>query len=399
MGQYFSGLATTTLMVSVLTGVLLLITRRYHSKFSLDPLQGVQKVHSEPTPRVGGIALYLAVIAAFLVADLLGLRVAPVLLLLLVASFPCWFLGTVEDMTKRVNPGWRMLATLASGLLACWMSGMSISHLGIPGVDLLLEILPVSVMFTVFAVAGMTNAVNLIDGMNGLASGFTCVAFTALGFIAFFEGDFVLVRLCIVMGAAALGFMLLNWPYGRIFLGDGGSYFVGFSVAWTSVMVLHRHENVSAFSLLTICIHPVFETLYSIFRRWARGQSYATADRLHLHSLFLRRMVRNSQSSLNLFLTAVTGRNLSNSESWVSNAAGGLLLTGLSVPAAFVGFWWRHDLLMSVIVCLVMVLGYLTLYARLVRFHWCSPLALLWARPVRRVMEMRRQRKFDKHQD
>ena len=391
--SHVHALATTALLVSSVVGMLLVITNRFHSRYSADPCEGAQKLHHEPTPRVGGLAVYLGVVAAYAVVRLLQLQVAQLLGVLLLAGLPAWLLGMIEDLTKHVRPRWRMLATMASGVIACLASGVSITQLGVSGLDALLKVAPLSIVFTAFAVGGVANAVNLIDGMNGLASGFACVAFAALGFIALSEADYTMVRYCVVLGAAALGFMLLNWPRGKIFLGDGGSYFLGFALAWACVQMTQRHPYVAPFAVLTVCIHPVFEALYSIWRRSIRGQGCANADRLHLHSLILRRVVRNASSTPNRALRVLTrGWDLSQSPDWMSNAVVGLLVACLSVPAAVVAYLTHHDQLQSLLACLLFALGYVTLYARLVRFGWCSPLRFLLIRPARQVLQLRHLR-------
>ena len=390
---YAHAIVTTALLVSAVVGALLVVTRRLHSRYSADPFEGAQKLHHELTPRVGGLAIYMGVLAACWVARGLGLPVAGHLALLLLAGIPAWSLGMAEDITKRVRPRWRMLATMVSGVIASLISGVSITQLGVVGVDALLQVAPLSILFTAFAVGGVANAVNLIDGMNGLASFVVCIAFMALGGIALEENDLALARLCVVMCAALLGFMLFNWPRGLIFLGDGGSYFLGFVLAWVCVLMTHRIATVSAFAMLTICIYPVMETLFSILRRTLRGFSMARPDRLHLHSLFLQRVVRHPQSWLNRQLRATWGKDLSQSANWASNAATGMILALLSVPPALCSYWWHHQHWMSVFLCLLFVLGYIALYARMVCFSWRSPFTFLLVKPCKRVLYARMMRR------
>lgn len=390
---YFHELATTALLASSVVGALLVATGRYHSRYSADPMNGAQKLHNEPTTRVGGLAIYLGVLAAFVLARSLHLRVADHLSVLLLAGLPAWILGLTEDITKRVRPRWRLLGAMASGVIASLITGISITSLGVPGLDTVLQIAPLSILFTAFAVAGVTNAINLIDGMNGLASGFACVAFAALGLIALTEGDFPMVRYCVVLGASSLGFMLLNWPRGKIFLGDSGSYFLGFAIAWACVRLSQTQPQVAPFAILLICIHPVFEALYSIWRRMIRGQSCSHADRLHLHSLILRRVVRSSSSGLNRTLRVLfNGHDVSRAKPWISNAVGGIVVAGMSIPAAVVAFISHNNSFYSTVACLLFAMGYVAIYARLVRFAWCSPIQFLFERPAQQVLLLRRRR-------
>jgi len=391
-----SAIASTALLVSAMVGGLLVVTRKHHQIYTADPFEGAQKLHSESTPRVGGVAIYLGVLAAYAVASGLHLRVAPLLAVLLLAGLPAWLLGLAEDITKKVRPRWRMLATMASGLLASLMTGLSLRQVGVPGLDAALQWAPVALLFTAFAVAGVANAVNLIDGMNGLASGFSCVAFGALVAVAHCEGDITLMRYCMVLCAASLGFMLLNWPRGKLFLGDSGSYFLGFALAWACVQMTQRNPSVATFSMLLICIHPIFEAIFSMWRRAIRGQSPAHADRLHLHSLLLRRVVRNPASRFNVALRTLSGAqkwDFSHGSDWVSNAAAGLLVACMSLPAALASYLTHENSTTAVIACMGFVVGYVTIYARLVRFRWFSPLRFLFERPEQQVMQSRGMRR------
>jgi UDP-N-acetylmuramyl pentapeptide phosphotransferase/UDP-N-acetylglucosamine-1-phosphate transferase len=278
-----------------------------------------------------------------------------------------------EDLTKKVSVLSRLLATLASGVLGWWITGYALTSVGIVGLDEVLAWWPASVAFTALAVGGMANAVNIIDGLNGLASGFLILAFIGLGLIATSVGDESLAMACGVMGAAVMGFWWLNWPWGKIFLGDGGSYLAGFAVAWMSVLLIERNASVTAFCPLLICIHPITEVLFSIFRRCTSQVSPSHADRLHLHSLMMRRVVG---PWMNRF-----GFGHSQRADTLRNPVTGMLLAMLSLLPVGLAYltsdraWW------AALSCAVFVLCYVTLYARLIRFHWCSPIQFLWIKP------------------
>jgi UDP-N-acetylmuramyl pentapeptide phosphotransferase/UDP-N-acetylglucosamine-1-phosphate transferase len=143
----------------------------------------------------------------------------------------------------------------------------------------------VSLLFTSIAVGGVANAVNIIDGFNGLASGTVAICLGALGLIANGCGDIELARLCFVIFAVTAGFFLVNFPLGKLFLGDGGAYLLGFVVAWLAVTLAFRNPSVSAWAPLLACAYPVFETVFTICRRvWAKSHP-GQPDNNHLHSL------------------------------------------------------------------------------------------------------------------
>ena len=132
---------------------------------------------------------------------------------------------------------------------------------------------------------GVANSVNIIDGFNGLAGGTVAICLVALGLIARNCGDFALMHVCFIVCAVTIGFLLVNFPFGKLFLGDGGAYMLGFMLAWLAVSLAYRNPAVSAWAPLLACAYPIFETLFSIARRmWARSHP-GQPDSHHLHSL------------------------------------------------------------------------------------------------------------------
>lgn len=270
------------LIVSLICSLGIVLTTKWHGRFTLDGTSGVQKFHLVPTPRIGGVAIFAGLIAAWAVSpapqdELLGL--------MLVAGLPAFCFGLAEDLTKRVAVRTRLLATMASGVLAWMLLGASVTHIGIPGLDAALMFMPFSVLFTAFAVGGVANSVNIIDGFNGLASGTVAICLIALGLIAQGCGDVPLANLCFIVCGVTVGFFLVNFPFGKLFLGDGGAYLLGFLLAWLAVMLAYRNPSVSVWAPLLAAAYPIFETLFTITRRiWARSHP-GMPDSHHLHSL------------------------------------------------------------------------------------------------------------------
>lgn len=270
------------LTISLVCSLLLVATTRWHGRFTLDATRGIQKFHSVPTPRIGGVAIMLGLIFACVVASPAQQRLlAP----LLAAAAPAFLFGIAEDMTRRVSVGARLVATMASGV-ACWaFTGMSVEATGVPLLDSALAWLPFSVLFTAFAVGGLANAVNIIDGFNGLASGTVIIGLLALGFIARDSNDPELATLCFTVCTVTTGFFLVNFPFGKLFLGDGGAYLLGFLLAWLAVTLVNRNPEVSPWAPLLACAYPIYETVFTILRRlWCRRHP-GRPDSCHLHSL------------------------------------------------------------------------------------------------------------------
>jgi UDP-N-acetylmuramyl pentapeptide phosphotransferase/UDP-N-acetylglucosamine-1-phosphate transferase len=187
---------------------------------------------------------------------------------------------------------------MASGLVACWMSGVTLTHLQVPFVDQLLGWTPIAALFTIFAIGGIANAINIIDGFHGLASGTATIALLALAGIAALVGDTPLVLAAVILAAAVTGFWLVNFPWGKLFLGDGGAYFAGFALAWLAVLLPMRNAEVSPWASFLVCAYPVIEVLYSIVRRGLRRESPGNPDRHHLHSLVATKLVQPNLQKL-----------------------------------------------------------------------------------------------------
>jgi UDP-N-acetylmuramyl pentapeptide phosphotransferase/UDP-N-acetylglucosamine-1-phosphate transferase len=277
-------------LTALVISIVIVLTQRHHGHLTTDSMIGVQKFHVHPTPRVGGVGIYLGLLLAWLLVKDPDAR--KILMTLALAGIPALAFGLLEDITKRVSVQTRLLATMASGLLAWWISGIALNCLDIPLVDDALKLLPVAVLFTAFAVGGVANAVNIIDGFHGLASGTVLIALLALAAIAACAGDAPLALVCALLAAAVAGFWLVNFPWGKIFLGDGGAYFAGFALAWLAVLLPMRNPDVSPWAGLMVCAYPVIEVIYSIVRRYHQHVSPGAPDCMHLHSLVKTQLVR-----------------------------------------------------------------------------------------------------------
>ena len=272
--------------VALLVSVALVLSQHIHGKYSLDHHAGVQKFHTNPTPRIGGVAI----LAGFLAAWSFSTGEARTLLALIgLTSLPALSFGMAEDITNKVGVKWRLLATIFSGLIFTIASGYTISSIGIPGLDVLLAYSWVAIPFTAFAIGGVANSINLIDGFHGLASGTLMVIFMAFAIVYARVGDTTMVSVSITMLLVISGFFVVNFPMGKLFLGDAGAYFTGYMVAVLGVLLPARHAEVSPWVSLLILGYPVMETVYSIIRRRLDGHSPGAPDSDHLHHLVHRR--------------------------------------------------------------------------------------------------------------
>lgn len=350
----------TLILPLIVSGVVsggLVLTKDLHGRFSLDNHEGAQKFHTAPTPRVGGIALFLAVVAAWVTA---GRETSQVLGMMLVAALPAFIAGLLEDFTKHVGVKERLLATMISGVLASLFTGYHINHIGIAGIDMLFSFFPFAIVFTAFAVGGVANAINIIDGFNGLAGSVLIICFLMFGLISWQVGDTHLLEICIILILSTAGFMVLNFPFGKIFMGDGGAYFMGFMLAWVAVMLPMRNPEVSPWASFAICSYPIIETVFSIVRKSLRkGHHPGQPDRVHFHMLVYQRISR-------LFFFRY--------EASFVNGMTTIFILPFTLISSLPGFLLYSStyLLISSILCSATL--YYLIYSRMVRFRWRSML-------------------------
>ncbi len=263
--------------------VLLILTQSWHGHLSHDSTEGVQKFHTAPTPRIGGVAIALAygLVWPLVPADLQGIWAA-----IGIAGVPAFAAGLGEDLTRKVGVRARLMATMLAGLLFSALTGYVMNDVDLPGVDWLLSFTLGGLLFTAFAMGGVANAINIIDGFNGLAAGALLIMLGAFAWVAHQVGDGLVLGLALIFAGLVLGFFVLNFPFGRIFLGDGGAYFAGYLLACLGVLLPARNAEVSAWTALLICGYPVIETLASMRRKSRReGHSVGRPDKVHFHML------------------------------------------------------------------------------------------------------------------
>lgn len=331
--------------------------RHFHLSGDVD-MSGPQKFHATPVPRIGGVGIVIGMLAGLALLAAMNGPPAILGLALMASAAPAFLGGLAEDLTKTQSPTRRLLLTALSAALAVAILGATLDKTDIPGLDWVVRTSAVAaVLLTVFVVTGISNAVNIIDGFNGLAAMCVAMMLAAIAYVAFQAQD-PLVAFCALAGlGAVLGFFVWNYPAGLIFLGDGGAYFLGFYVAELSVVLVHRNPEVSPLCPLLMCIYPVFETLFSIYRKkFLRGMSPGVPDGVHLHMLVYKRLMRWGFGVRTA--KAMTRRNsMTSPYLWI--------LCMLAIVPSML-FWSQPGWLATFI--LIFGASYVVLYWRIVRF-------------------------------
>ena len=326
-----------------------------------------QRFHFGDVPRLGGAAMFAACSVGWLwmVVSQPYLGVANRIPFSGAEAFTWWFVtlacvspGIIEDLTHRLPARYRFGGTGLAAVLAAVLFGLAISRLGASGIDSLWQKLPwLGIALAVVAVGGLPHAFNLIDGYNGLAGLVALICALALAYVALQVGDRQLAGVMMVLAGATAGFLVWNYPHGLIFAGDGGAYLWGLVIAVTSTQLAQRNPEVSPWFPVLLLIYPIWEAVFSIYRKVVRGQSPSLADALHFHQLIYRRVVRgvfhHDESRMMLIRNNRTSPYL-----W-----GFTLLT--VVPAVL--FWKNTPILIAFTV--LFIVSYMWAYHSIVRFR------------------------------
>jgi UDP-N-acetylmuramyl pentapeptide phosphotransferase/UDP-N-acetylglucosamine-1-phosphate transferase len=362
------GILLLATAVSLLVCWFIIRSERLHGRFSHDhTATGPQKFHTMPTPRIGGVAIAAALAAAVLTMeslDWLDPASAYGLTMLALSAIPAFAGGLGDDVTKKVGVLARLMLTFASAVFASLLVGATLDRLDMPGLDTLLLWPVFAIAFTAFAVGGIANAINIIDGYNGLAGGYAVVVLAGLAWVAGQVGDPIVLTASLAMLGALLGFLAWNYPGGKIFMGDGGAYLLGFWLGELAVLLVVRNPDISPWFPLMLLAYPITETLFSIYRRHIiRGHSAGAADAMHLHQLIFGRLARVGVGSKDAN-DKRRRNNLVAPYIWI----GGVISALLSLCA-----WQSTHLLVTLAVCFWIT--YLWLYFRLA--HWRAPIWMI----------------------
>jgi len=248
-----------------------------------------QKFHDTPVPRAGGIGIVVALMMLSFIP--FGLKLIPSVLLAFVS-------GIFEDFHNSLTPRIRIIMQVLAAVIAIWLTHSVVTYLGL-GITLPYI---VGVIFSIFAIVGMSNAINIIDGFNGLASGIVLLILASFAYVSFLHHNETLLEVISIVSGATFGFFVLVFPKGKIFLGDGGAYLLGFIVALLGIFLAGTYENVSPWYVLALFIYPVWEVIFSIIRKTYIGRSPMQPDDYHFHMLVHRQLAKHNPLTALLIL-------------------------------------------------------------------------------------------------
>jgi UDP-N-acetylmuramyl pentapeptide phosphotransferase/UDP-N-acetylglucosamine-1-phosphate transferase len=252
-----------------------------------------QKFHETPTPRIGGVGIFASCLL-FALYNRTGI-------LLIICCLPAFLAGVFEDLYLNFSPNKRLLIMLASGILPTVLLNIVITNFGLFETNY-----PLGVFISFIAIIGLINGTNMIDGFNGLL-GLTCIIiFGTFAFMAYHLNDEEIFLVCMVLIGSLIGFTFFNYPIGKIFMGDGGAYLLGFFLAVIAMLLVLKHPEINPFFVLTCIIYPVTEVIFSFIRKsFIHHMSPFLPDKYHLHMIINRQLVNGNNSRTVLVIAPV----------------------------------------------------------------------------------------------
>lgn len=255
-----------------------------------------RKVHRTPVPRLGGIGILVGFAAAMIFMGPGREAVS-----LFIGALIIFAVGLIDDL-KNINWKYKMAGTVIATSITVFYGGIVLDNLG----DLFgagpVRLGILSVPFTFFCVIGVVNALNMIDGLNGLAGGLSVIMLGVIAFFAYLSGSGPFVYVAVALIGSLAGFLVFNYPKGSIFMGDSGSNLLGFALAICSIALFRTKLPSEPMVPVVILSLPIFDTVRVMVGRMRKGKSPFYPDKTHIHHILTRVGVRSRKAVLVLCL-------------------------------------------------------------------------------------------------
>jgi len=255
----------------------------WHARTVRD-IHQVHSTHINPTPRLGGVAILSACLLLILFHD--G-YFADRYVTFVISVTPLAVVCLWEDMIRQTHYSLRLLATVVSITLSIALLDVHLSRIGISEIDPWMGG-AFGVAMTIAYITAAVNGMNMIDGLNGLAGLYSASALAAMSILAGMVDYHFMAHISMTLAVSIASFLFFNFPVARLFLGDTGTYLIGYILGWFSISIINRESDVSPLALFLILVYPLFEVVFTFARRTVSHNSPFGADKLHLHHMILR---------------------------------------------------------------------------------------------------------------
>ncbi|MFS0674976.1 glycosyltransferase family 4 protein [Ornithinibacillus sp. 179-J 7C1 HS] len=275
-----------TIIALVITFVLSLIltpiVKKFAFKIGAVDHPNSRKVHQKVMPRLGGLAIVVSFLAGVLVFLPDTIQAWPVITgALIIVS-----IGVLDDI-KEISPRTKLAGQIIAATITV-VGGIQIDYITLPSGEVL-QFGYYAIPITMIWIVGITNAINLIDGLDGLAAGVSSIALLTISGLALSMGNPLIALLALLVLGSTLGFLVFNFYPAKIFMGDSGSLFLGYMISVLAVMGLFK--NVAMFSLIVPIIVlgvPILDTTFAIIRRIVKKKPLSAPDKFHLHHCLIK---------------------------------------------------------------------------------------------------------------
>jgi UDP-GlcNAc:undecaprenyl-phosphate GlcNAc-1-phosphate transferase len=259
--------------------------KKFYKKLGLKTYQAIQRIHLNETPRLGGLVFILS-LASFVMYSSNNESIQ-LFKLMLICLIPIIFIGLKEDLFHNVEPAIRLLALLFVGwLFRAQFTGPLPNMTDVPLIGRLLALQGGVSFFYILSMVAIANGMNLIDGVNGFCGAVALSILGALLFLSYKTSDVVMISTIFSLILILIPFLIFNYPYGKIFLGDSGAYSLGLIISMLTIILFGRHPEISPWGAVLILIYPATEVVFSLLRRAMSGMPIYHADIAHLHLKF-----------------------------------------------------------------------------------------------------------------
>jgi UDP-GlcNAc:undecaprenyl-phosphate/decaprenyl-phosphate GlcNAc-1-phosphate transferase len=323
----------------LLTAIIMPYVIRLATACGCMDIPGERRHHKKATPRWGGIAFFSGVLPILLIENGNGSLTSYV-----IASIILVGMGMIDDLKSL---GWKIKFSVmwAAAAIVIFGGNLTIDQIGSYGFLTSTDLGLFSIPFTFISIMGITNAINLLDGLNGLAGGVSLLGFLFMGIAALISGNIVVAVICFAFVGALAVFLLYNFPTARIFMGDTGSLFLGFSLSIMAVLLTQdKTLSIEALFPVLVLLIPIFDTLRVLAVRLLNGKNPFKADNLHLHYLLVQNNICPVKVTLFFWtLTALLGGIAISLISRPSMSYFNVLLTALTLLTMFAAYLTRKQ--------------------------------------------------------
>jgi UDP-GlcNAc:undecaprenyl-phosphate/decaprenyl-phosphate GlcNAc-1-phosphate transferase len=288
-----------TLIICFFTAILLTpMIKRLAFKIGATDRPNKRKVHQKIMPRMGGLAIFISFVIGILIIRPDASYHWPII----IGGIIIIITGVADDM-KEISPKVKLFGQILAALIVTVYGDLNLEFINLPfGGKIEFGIL--SIPITMFWIIGITNAINLIDGLDGLAAGVSSIALLSIAGMAMIMGNIYVMVIALILAASSIGFLVYNFHPAKIFMGDTGALFLGYMI---SVLSLLGFKNVTFISLIIPIIIlgvPISDTFFAIIRRLVNKQPLSAPDKSHLHHCLMRAGFSHKQTVLLIYAMA-----------------------------------------------------------------------------------------------